>query len=112
MGGWIDIRQKSSACDRACARHTSKPLDGLASPPCGRLAPAQGRVVGSPLHRDATRSTARLTLTLANPDPNPDPDPDQGRNSIYNTDVSTVQIVGSYAQRFEHIMADFVAGVS
>lgn len=36
----------------------------------------------------------------------------QGRNSVYSTDVSTVQIVGSYAQRFEHIMADFMAGVS
>ena len=36
----------------------------------------------------------------------------QGRNSVYNTDVSTVQIVGSYAQRFEHVMADFMAGVS
>ena len=34
----------------------------------------------------------------------------QGRNSIYNTDVSTVQIVSSYAQRFEHIMDDFQTG--
>ena len=36
----------------------------------------------------------------------------QGRNSVYNTDVSTIQIVGSYAQRFEHVIADLVAGVS
>jgi len=31
---------------------------------------------------------------------------------VYNIDVSTIQIVGSYAQRFEHVIADLVAGVS
>ena len=30
----------------------------------------------------------------------------QGWNSIYNTDVSTIQIVTSYAERFAHVMAE------